>query len=149
MIVFSLRNTPHSEPDRTGTAFQFVSSGAGNTIARIDFINPVDSINGVDRSISITKTDGQSKEHAIFFSDQLVWQGTLWSTTTCIWTVRIKGEWDAFTVRCGEISAVNNRQHEELSGVWFDDNIRETNQLKFTGIKKWRYAGTEQKMFIT
>ena len=88
MIFFSLRNTSHSDPDRTGTAVQFVSSGAGgNTIARIDFINPVDSTQGVDRSIAITKTDGQSNEHTVFFSDQLIWQGSLSATTTCIWTV--------------------------------------------------------------
>ena len=142
MTVFSLRNTPHSKPDRTGTAFQFVSSGAGNTIARIDFINPVDSAQGVDRSIAITKNDG-SDEHAVFFSEQQVWQGLLLGTTTCIWTVRIKGEWDAFTIGCGELNVLYNKQHEDLSAVWFDENIRKTNQLKFTGVKKWRYAGID------
>ena len=142
VIVFSLRNTPHSDSDRTGTAFQFVSSGVGNNIAKIDFINPEDSAQGVDRSIAITKTDGQSDENAVFFSGQQVWQGSLLGTTTCIWTVRIKGEWDAFTVRCGEISVVNNRQHEDLKAVWFDENIKKTSQLKFSGIKKYRFAGT-------
>ena len=141
MIVFSLRNTPHSDTDRTGTAIQFVSSGAGNNIARIDFLNPVDSAQGVDRSIAITKTDG-SDEHAIFFSGQQIWQGPLSSTSTCIWTLRIKGEWDAFTIRCGEISVVNNKQHQELKKVWFDENIRKTSQLKFSGIKEYRFAGT-------
>ena len=144
VIVFSLRNTPHSDPDRQGTAIQFVSSGAGgNTIARIDFINPVDSTNNVDRSISITKTNGQSEEHAVFFSGQNVYQGSLSATTTCIWTVRIKGEWDAFTIRCGELNVLYNKQHGDLDGIWFDENIRKTNQLKFTGIKKFRYAGID------
>ena len=138
MIVFSLRNTPHSDPDRTGTAFQFVSSGE-NTIARMEFNNPHDS---EDRSIAIKKTEG-SDIHGIFFSEQPIWQGSLLGSTTCIWTVRIKGEWDAFTMRCGKITVLNNKQHEDLSVVWFDENIRKTNQLKLTGIKKYRYAGTE------
>ena len=143
MIVFSLRNTPHSKPDKTGTAIQFVSSGAGgNTIAKIDFLNPADSTQGVYRSIAITKADG-SDEHAVFFSEQNVYRGSLSATTTCIWTVRIKGEWDAFTIRCGELNVLYDKQHEDLSAVWFDENIRKTNQLKFTGIKKYRYAGTD------
>ena len=60
----------------------------------------------------------------------------------CIWKILIEGEWGAFTVMCGDMNLVNV-QWGDVDVVWFDENIRKTNQLKFTGIKKWRYAGTD------
>ncbi|KAL5262015.1 hypothetical protein ACHWQZ_G007653 [Mnemiopsis leidyi] len=139
---FALRNRPHNNPDKTGTAFQFVSSG-GNTIARIEFLNPVDI---KDRSIVFTQTDPlQPDSLAILFSGQQEYKGSVAGLSNCIWTVQITGEWDAFTIRCGGTTVVNDKKADALkSDFWFDPNIGKTNQLKFVnGITKYRYAECE------